>query len=95
MSSERGNFAGKRGAEKHPRRNMIATARPASPGQFLEEEAGRGRINGGIVMPDEPTFTQFKNGVTTEATGDRLTFETDVAAKEVTRGNRSSHKAGY
>lgn len=72
----------------------------AGKGQFLEEEAFRGRINGGIVMPDEPTFTQPKNGVPVAGGGsggggESLNFETNVAAKEVTRGNRSSHEAGY
>jgi len=69
--------------------------RPAGKGQFLNEEADRGRINGQIVMPDEPTFTQPKNGVTTGETAERLTFETDVAGKEVRRGNRNSQEAGY
>jgi len=69
--------------------------RKPGKGQFLEEEADRGRINGSIVMPDEPTFTQPKNGVTTGETSERLTFETDVAAKEIRRGNRNSPEAGY
>jgi hypothetical protein len=85
----------KRGAEHHPGSTQVPTKRAAEKGQFLHEEGDRGRIHGSIVMPDEPTFAQPKNGVTTEATGERLTFETDVAAKEVRRGNRSPVDAGY
>lgn len=69
--------------------------RKPGKGQFLEEEADRGRLNGSIILPDAPTFTQPKNGVTTPETGERLTFETDVAAKEIRRGNRSPVDAGY
>lgn len=70
-------------------------SRPTKTGQFLEEEPLRGRINGGIVMPDEPTFTQPKNGVTTSPTEERLTFETPVTSKRIKRGNDSPTEAGY
>lgn len=85
----------KRGAEHHPGSTVRMTKRSANKGQFLNEEGDRGRIHGAIVMPDEPTFTQPKNGVTTGETSERLTFETDVAAKEIRRGNRNSPDAGY
>jgi hypothetical protein len=85
----------KRGAEHHPGSTQVPTKRAAQKGQFLHEEGDRGRINGAIVMPDEPTFTQPKNGVTTGETSERLTFETDVAAKEIRRVNRNSPDAGY
>lgn len=66
----------------------------AGKGQFLEEESFRGRIGGSRVMPGEPTFTQPKNGVPVAGGGSgeggaSLDFESDVTAKEVTRGNRS------
>jgi hypothetical protein len=85
----------KRGAENHPGSTEVPTKRAAEKGQFLHEEGDRGRIHGAIVMPDEPSFSQPKNGVTTPQTGERLTFETDVAAKEIRRGNRDSVDAGY
>lgn len=71
----------------------------AGKGQFLNEEEFRGKINGGRVMPGEPTFTQPKNGVPeagggSGSGGEALSFETDVTSKTVTRGNRSGLDLG-
>lgn len=71
-----------------------ATDRTAGEGQFLKEEELRGRIHGGLVMPDEPSFSQPKNGVQTDS-GERLTFETKVTSKRVKKGNDESIDAGY
>jgi hypothetical protein len=65
----------KRGAEHHPGSTQVPTKRSAQKGEFLHEEGDRGRINGSIVMPDEPTFTQPKNGVTTGETAEHAPEE--------------------
>lgn len=74
--------------------NESGPNRNAGVGQFLKEEHLRGRIKGGIVMPDEPTFTQMKNGAQTD-TGTRLTFEDDVTTHRIKRGNDEEVDAGY
>lgn len=79
------------------RQNPLSDAggnRDAGVGQLFKEEALRGRIKGGMVMPDEPTFTQPKNGVQTD-TGARLTFEDDVTKHRIKQGNDESVDAGY
>ena len=79
------------------RQNPLSDAggnRDAGVGQLFHEEHLRGRIKGGMVMPDEPTFTQFKNGVQTD-TGERLTFEKDVTTHRIKKGNDESVDAGY
>lgn len=75
-------------------KNESAPNRDAGVGQLFREEHLRGHIKGDIVMPDEPTFTQMKNGVQTD-TGERLTFEKDVTTHRIKKGNDEPVDAGY
>jgi hypothetical protein len=77
---------------KNPQ-NQAGENRTAGIGQLFHEEHLRGRIKGQIVVPDEPTFTQFKNGVQTDS-GERLTFERDVTSHRIKRGNDLEIDAG-
>ena len=79
---------------KNPKDMSRPSERNAGVGQLFHEEALRGEIKGGIVMPDEPTFTQMKNGVQTDS-GVRLTFEDDVTKHRIKRGNDEEIDAGY
>ena len=74
--------------------SQAASNRTAGDAQLFKEEDLRGRLKGSIVMPDEPTFTQPKNGVQTDS-GSRLDFETDPTGMRVKRGNDESIDAGY
>lgn len=77
---------------KNPK-NEAGDNRTAGVGQLFHEEALRGRIKGVIVVPDEPTFTQMKNGVQTDS-GERITFEKDVTSHRIKRGNDLDIDAG-
>lgn len=79
---------------QNPLNDSKTPKRDAGVGQLFHEEELRARLKGGIVMPDEPTFVQFKNGVQTDS-GDRLTFEKDVTTHRIKKGNDESVDAGY
>lgn len=79
---------------KNPQNQSSGKDRNAGVGQLFHEESLRARIKGSIVMPDEPTFTQPRNGAQTD-TGARLTFEDDVTSHRVKKGNDESVDAGY
>lgn len=74
--------------------NQAAPNRDAGAAQLFKEEALRGRINGSIVMPDEPSFSQPKNGIQTDS-GSRLSFETNPTGSRVKKGNDESVDSGY
>jgi hypothetical protein len=78
---------------KNPQDQSRDSERNAGIGQLFHEEHLRGVIKGGIVMPDEPTFTQFKNGIQTDS-GERLVFEKDVTTHRIKRGNDLDIDAG-
>lgn len=74
--------------------SQAAPNRTAGDAQLFKEEDLRGRIKGSLVMPDEPSFSQPKNGVQTDS-GSRLNFETDPTGMRVKKGNDETVDAGY
>lgn len=79
---------------QNPQDQSSQNNRNAGDAQLFKEENMRGRINGSIVMPDEPSFAQPKNGIQTDS-GSRLTFETNPSGLRVKKGNDESVDAGY